>query len=126
MSWFNPFFTAILSGLAGWLIADLRAVSKKYRETQQKSTSEADAIRDGVRCLLHSKLFDFYAEYKDAPSLPTQTWKEIDRVYEAYHASQRKSMVEEHGTYLVMIQMLGMYSNPITNEMLKQKWKSCK
>ncbi len=86
MNWFNSFFTAILSGLAGWLIADLRAVSRKYRETQQKNTTEADAIRDGVRCLLHSKLFDFYAEYKDAPTLPTQTWKEIDRVYEAYHA----------------------------------------
>jgi hypothetical protein len=86
MNWFNSFFTAILSGLAGWLIADLRSLTKKYKDSQNKSATEADAIRDGVRCLLHSKLFDFYAEYKDAPSLPTQTWKEIDRVYEVYHA----------------------------------------
>jgi len=86
MNWITPFFTAILSGLAGWLIADLRSLSKKYIESQKTNATEADAIKDGVRCLLHSKLFDFYAEYKDATSLPTETWKEIDRVYEAYHA----------------------------------------
>ena len=85
MNWITPFFTAILSGLAGWLIADLRSLSKKYIESQKTNATEADAIKDGVRCLLHSKLFDFYAEYKDATSLPTETWKEIDRVYEAYH-----------------------------------------
>jgi len=86
MNWFTTFLTALISGLAGWLIASLRDLSAKYKGNLQKSSSEAMAVKDGVRCLLHSKLFDFYAEYKDSPSLPTQTWKEIDRVYEAYHA----------------------------------------
>jgi hypothetical protein len=86
MNWTTPFFTALVSGLAGWLIATLQSLSKTYQESFKKSSAETEALKDGVRYLLHCRLFDYYAEYKDTTSLPTETWKEIDRVYEAYHA----------------------------------------
>lgn len=83
---FNTFLTALLSGLAGWLLATIKNVTTKAATEKREDQAELDALKDGVRALLHNKLFDYYREYQDASFIPAAIWKEIDRVYEAYHS----------------------------------------
>ena len=82
----NTFATAIISGLVGWLIATIRNITARAAEERREDQAELEALKDGVRALLHNNLFDYYREYQYAESIPASIWKEVDRVYAAYHS----------------------------------------
>jgi hypothetical protein len=82
----QTFLTAILSGIAGWLVASLRALTESQRQKEQESDQQLRALEDGVRALLHDRLFSFYTQYESAESIPSKTWSEIEQMYHAYHA----------------------------------------
>ena len=82
----QTFLTALISGFAGWLIASLRARAESQHRKEQESDKQLKALEDGVRALLHDRLFSFYTQYESAESIPSKTWSEIEQMYHAYHA----------------------------------------
>ena len=82
----QTFLTALISGFAGWLIASLRARAESQHRKEQESDKQLKALEDGVRALLHDRLFSFYTQYESAESIPSKTWPEIEQMYHAYHA----------------------------------------
>ena len=82
----QTFLTALISGLAGWLIASIRNMAHSQYQKEQESEQQLKALQDGVRALLHDRLFSFYTQYESADSIPSKTWSEIEQMYHAYHA----------------------------------------
>ncbi|MEE3488113.1 MAG: hypothetical protein VZT48_08440 [Bulleidia sp.] len=60
----GPFITAIVSGLAGWLLATVRDLVKKGRDKAQENNAVYKALIDGVIALLRSALYGYYRTYE--------------------------------------------------------------
>lgn len=82
----QTFLTALISGLAGWLIASIRNMAEEQHRKDMASDKKLQALEDGVRALLHDRLFTFYTQYESDESIPSKTWSEIEQMYLAYHA----------------------------------------
>ena len=53
----QTFLTALISGLAGWLIASIRAMAESQHRKEQENDKQLKALENGVRELLHDRIY---------------------------------------------------------------------
>ncbi len=85
MDYLNVFINTLIGGLAGWLIATIRSLKASARDEAEHKEKEYESLRAGMRALMGSQIHKYYLLYREADTIPTDVWNEIDHVYRVYH-----------------------------------------
>lgn len=92
---------AIFAGVASLVSAVLafilkNAISENRRLKKEKSESETKtltAMRDGVKCLLRSKLMEYHDIYVEAKHITPTEYENWTQMYKAYHDLHGNGMI---------------------------------